>query len=226
MKRWSTALTEQLIQGGVPRSVRELDEVTLRHIKTTNHRTKPFIWTKMVHEIMARFALFGEPIHDSGRWLSESRDQSFIMCKLVESNDGMDGWCPKLKLKNRTTSRDRRACELIGMHRRSWRYRQKERNEVALRARLRELPSGRPRFGFQGLYIFPKREDTEEGTLHAGGCDLRQAEDFCIVFNRARSCPRFDATLWFKPWVVARFSLRARGVAGLVCCVAAVCTRI
>jgi len=82
LKRWSTALTEQLIQGGVPCSVRELDEVTLRHIKTTNHRTKPFIWTKMVHEILARFALFGEPIHDSGRWLSESRDQSFIMCKV------------------------------------------------------------------------------------------------------------------------------------------------
>ena len=31
---------------------------------------------------------------------------------------------------------ERRACGLIGMHRGSWRYQRKERNEAALRARL------------------------------------------------------------------------------------------
>jgi len=99
-------------------------------------------------------------------------------------------------------------------------------DEVALRARLRELASGRARLGHQRLYIFPKRENTEEGTLYAGGCDLKQAEGICIVFDWARSCPRADATLCFKPCGVARFFLRAKGVAGLICCVAADCTWI
>ena len=112
------------------------------------------------------------------------------------------------------------------MGRSSYRYRQKERNEVALRARLRELASGRPRFGYQRLCIFPKRENAEEGTSHVGGYDLKQAGDFCIVFNWARSCPRTEATLCFKPCGVARFFLRAKGVAGLICCVAADCTWI
>ena len=60
---------------------------------------------------------------------------------------------------------ERRACGLIGMHRGSWRYRRKERNEVALRARLRELAAERPRFGYRRLYIFLRREKAEDGTL-------------------------------------------------------------
>ena len=60
---------------------------------------------------------------------------------------------------------ERRACGLIGMHRGSWRYRRKERNEAALRARLRELAGERPRFGYRRLYIFLRREKTEDGTL-------------------------------------------------------------
>jgi len=59
---------------------------------------------------------------------------------------------------------ERRACGLIGMHRGSWRYRRKERNEAALRARLRELSGERPRFGYRRLYIFLRREKTEDGT--------------------------------------------------------------
>src|SRR5438874_592798 len=38
---------------------------------------------------------------------------------------------------------ERRACGLIGMHRGSWRYQRRERNEAALRARLRELAAER-----------------------------------------------------------------------------------
>jgi len=60
---------------------------------------------------------------------------------------------------------ERRACGLIGMHRGSWRYRRKERNEAALRARLRELAGERPRFGYRRLYIFLRREKTADGTL-------------------------------------------------------------
>ena len=60
---------------------------------------------------------------------------------------------------------ERRACGLIGMHRGSWRYQRRERNEGALRARLRELAAERPRFGYRRLYIFLRREKTEDGTL-------------------------------------------------------------
>lgn len=60
---------------------------------------------------------------------------------------------------------ERRACGLIGMHRGSWRYRRKERNEAALRARLRELAGERPRFGYRRLYIFLRREKAADGTL-------------------------------------------------------------
>ena len=60
---------------------------------------------------------------------------------------------------------ERRACGLIGMHRGSWRYQRRERNEGALRARLRELAAERPRFGYRRLYIFLRREKSEDGTL-------------------------------------------------------------
>jgi hypothetical protein len=60
---------------------------------------------------------------------------------------------------------ERRACGLIGMHRGSWRYQRRERNEGALRARLRQLAAERPRFGYRRLYIFLRREKSEDGTL-------------------------------------------------------------
>ena len=60
---------------------------------------------------------------------------------------------------------ERRACGLIGMHRGSWRYQRRDRNEGALRARLRELAAERPRFGYRRLYIFLRRARTEDGTL-------------------------------------------------------------
>lgn len=60
---------------------------------------------------------------------------------------------------------ERHACGLIGMHRGSWRYRRRERNDAGLRARLRELAADRPRFGYRRLYIFLRRERTESGEL-------------------------------------------------------------
>ena len=60
---------------------------------------------------------------------------------------------------------ERHACGLMGMHRGSWRYRRRQRNDAALRARLRELAGERPRFGYRRLYIFLRRERTEGGEL-------------------------------------------------------------
>ena len=53
---------------------------------------------------------------------------------------------------------ERRACGLIGMNRGSWRYQRKERDETALRARLRELAGERPRFGYRRLHHLLRRE--------------------------------------------------------------------
>jgi len=58
---------------------------------------------------------------------------------------------------------ERHACGLIGMHRGSWRYRPRERDDAALRTRLRELAGERPRFGYRRLHIFLGRETTESG---------------------------------------------------------------
>jgi putative transposase len=53
---------------------------------------------------------------------------------------------------------ERRACGLIGMNRGSWRYQRKERNEAALRSRLREIAGERPRFGYRRLHRMLRRE--------------------------------------------------------------------
>jgi len=48
---------------------------------------------------------------------------------------------------------ERHACGLVGMHRGSWRYRPRERDDAALRARLRELAGERPRFRYRRLHV-------------------------------------------------------------------------
>lgn len=58
---------------------------------------------------------------------------------------------------------ERRACGLLRMHRGSYRYRRKERNDAALRGRLRELAAERPRFGYRRLHRMLCREK-ENGT--------------------------------------------------------------
>lgn len=58
---------------------------------------------------------------------------------------------------------ERHACGLIGMHRGSWRYRPRERDDVGLRTRLRELAGERPRFGYRRLWVFLRRERTQKG---------------------------------------------------------------
>jgi hypothetical protein len=112
------------------------------------------------------------------------------MLKLADSNEGIEGWCPKSKQKNRTNSRNRRAT--FGMYGGGCRYRRKERNEDALRARLWELASERPRFGYRRLYIFPLWETAEEGMLHARERGLKQAEDICMY--RVQPCTKLSAS--------------------------------
>ncbi len=59
---------------------------------------------------------------------------------------------------------ERHACGLMGMHRGSWRYPHRERNEAELRARLRELAAERVRFGYRRLWAMLRREKTADGT--------------------------------------------------------------
>src|SRR2546422_2549264 len=81
------------------------------------------------------------------------------------------------------------------MHRGSWRYQRRERNEAALRARLRELAAERPRFGYRRLYIFLRREKTEDGTLRWRGNHKRvyrlHREEWLAMQRRRRQ--RFRA---------------------------------
>jgi len=53
---------------------------------------------------------------------------------------------------------ERRACGLLGMHRGSCRYRRRERQNTALRARLREIAGERPRFGYRRVQELLRRE--------------------------------------------------------------------
>ena len=52
----------------------------------------------------------------------------------------------------------RRACGLVGINPRVYRYRSKRSDDMALRTRLRELSAQRRRFGYRRLHILLQRE--------------------------------------------------------------------
>jgi putative transposase len=53
----------------------------------------------------------------------------------------------------------RRACRLVGLSRSRWQYRPiRHERDAPIRARLRDLASQRPRFGYQRLYLLLRRE--------------------------------------------------------------------
>ena len=52
----------------------------------------------------------------------------------------------------------RRACGLLRLNRASWYDRHHERDDTALRMRLRELAQARPRFGYLRLHVMLRRE--------------------------------------------------------------------
>jgi transposase len=66
VERWFAALTEKQIRRGVHRSTRELEEAIRRYIEATNHRPKPFVWTKTADQILASVGRFCMRISDSG----------------------------------------------------------------------------------------------------------------------------------------------------------------
>ena len=55
----------------------------------------------------------------------------------------------------------RRACELVGIDPRVYRYRSSRADDADLRHRMRELASERRRFGYRRLHILLKREGVE-----------------------------------------------------------------
>ena len=55
----------------------------------------------------------------------------------------------------------RRACGLVGIDPRVYRYRSTRPDDAALRVRLKELASERRRFGYRRLHLLLKREGVE-----------------------------------------------------------------
>jgi putative transposase len=53
---------------------------------------------------------------------------------------------------------ERRACQVIGCHRKTYRYRSRAKDQTALRMRLRELASVRVRYGYRRLPTVLRRE--------------------------------------------------------------------
>lgn len=63
----------------------------------------------------------------------------------------------------------RRACGLIGLDPKTYRYASRRSDDADLRARLRELASERRRFGYRRLHILLRREGVEWSDPHFAG---------------------------------------------------------
>jgi putative transposase len=53
---------------------------------------------------------------------------------------------------------ERRACQVIGYHRKTYRYQSRAKDQAALRMRLRELTSVQVRYGYRRLHTLLRRE--------------------------------------------------------------------
>jgi putative transposase len=53
---------------------------------------------------------------------------------------------------------ERRACRVIGCHRKTYRYKSRAKDQTALRMRLRELANVRVRYGYRRLHVLLQRE--------------------------------------------------------------------
>jgi putative transposase len=89
---------------------------------------------------------------------------------------------------------ERRACGLLGMHRGSCRYRRRERQDTALRARVREIAGERPRFGYRRVQELLRREQ-ENGIAkwvvnHKRVYRIYREEGLAM---RRKKCKRFRA---------------------------------
>jgi len=82
---------------------------------------------------------------------------------------------------------ERRACRLVGIGRTTVRYRGTlVTDEAALRERLRELATERPRFGYRRLHALLRREGIVVN--HKRVARLYRAEDLAV--RRRSPCPR------------------------------------
>jgi putative transposase len=52
----------------------------------------------------------------------------------------------------------RKACDLVGLEPKTYRYQSRRPDDTALRKRLRELASERNRFGYRRLHLLLERE--------------------------------------------------------------------
>ena len=62
----------------------------------------------------------------------------------------------------------RRACALLGIAPRVYRYESSRTDDAELRLRLRELSSERRRFGYRRLHLLLKREGVQVNWIGAG----------------------------------------------------------
>jgi putative transposase len=92
-----------------------------------------------------------------------------------------------------TTISERRACQLIGMHRWTHRYPGRQRDEATLKERLRELAHRWPRFGYRRLHVLLRREGF--AVNHKKVYRLYVAEDLKVrrrrkkIRSRVRTAP-------------------------------------
>ncbi len=88
---------------------------------------------------------------------------------------------------------ERRACRLIAMYRRTFRYRGRPRDDKTLRERMRELAHRWPRFGYRRLIVLLHREGIEVN--HKKAYRLYTEEDLKVrrkrkkIRSRVRTAP-------------------------------------
>lgn len=66
VERWFATLTDKQLRRGIHRSTVELEQTIYRYLETTNHKPKPFVWTKTADQILASIARFCHRTSDSG----------------------------------------------------------------------------------------------------------------------------------------------------------------
>jgi putative transposase len=79
---------------------------------------------------------------------------------------------------------ERRACRVIGCHRKTYRYKSRAKDQTALRMRLRELAGVRVRYGYRRLHILLRREGWYVN--HKRVYRLYRLEGLCVRYKVRR----------------------------------------
>ena len=108
----------------------------------------------------------------------------------------------------------RRACGLIGLDPKTYRYASRRPDDAAVRTRLKELALERRRFGYRRLFVLLRREGEPSGInrIHR----LYREEGLCVRKRRARRGGLADLNSQARSveWVFASFMPRR----GAACC--------